>query len=70
MNRLLEIVALMLGWRIAMAKDQPKAAPAPKAPVEVHGILLDYEDNHPWCSYDETASMQTHGLGRSPTGEA
>ena len=59
---------LMLGWRPAMAKDLPKAAPTPKSLVEVQGRLLDYEDNHPWCSYGQSAAMQAHGLGRSPWG--
>ena len=46
------------------AKGLARKAKAPAALVEVVGKLLEYEEEHAWCTYKPGAAV--HGAGESP----
>ena len=58
------LAGLLLGGSMASAKGLARKAKAPAALVEVEGKLLEYEEEHAWCTYRSGAAM--HGAGESP----
>lgn len=58
------LAGLLLGGSMASAKGLSRKAKAPAALVEVEGKLLEYEEEHAWCTYKPGAVV--HGVGESP----